>query len=198
MISGVGRRAEPFLAAAACALVTGAAAAADFGARELMQTLAEVERASARFVETRDSPLLKSPLVLRGTLSYRRPGRLEKHVLSPYDERILIEGEQVTIENRTRDWKKTLSIAAAPALAGLVESIRATRAGELRTLERFYRVEAGGEREQWWLRLRPHDPEIAEYVNAVTVTGSGARIERIEVDEKSGDRTAMEISEELK
>lgn len=163
-----------------------------------MKTLAQVESASARFVETRRSPLLKSPIVLRGTLSYRRPDRLEKHVLSPYDERILIEGEQVTIENRTHDWKKTLSIAEAPALAGLVESIRATRAGELQTLERFYRVEAGGDREQWWLRLKPHDRELAEYVTEVTIKGSGARIERIEVDETSGDRTTMEITEELK
>jgi len=192
------RRTKLLLAAATCGLATGAAAGAEFGTRELMQALAEIQQASARFIETRYSPLLKSPIVLRGTLSYRRPDRLEKHVLSPYDERILIEGEQVTIDNRTRDWKKTLSIAAAPGLAGLVASIRATRAGELRTLERFYRVEAGGNKERWWLRLRPHDPEIAEYLNTMTFKGSGPRVERIDVDEASGDRTVMEISEEVR
>lgn len=163
-----------------------------------MQLLAGVERATARFVETRHSVLLKSPLVLSGTLSYRRPDSLEKHVLSPYDERTSIEGEQVTIENRARGWKKTLSIAAAPTIAGLVESIRATRAGEIGRLERYYRVEAGGDPRQWWLRLRPHDPEIAEYVTAVLVSGSNARIERIEVHETSGDSTVMEIWEELR
>lgn len=191
-------RARLLLAAVACALAAGADAAADFGTHALMQTLAGVERASARFIETRHSPLLTSPIVLRGTLSYQRPDRMEKHVLSPYDERILIEGEQLTIHNRTRDWKKTLSITAAPGLAGLVESIRATRAGELRTLERFYKVETGGSRGRWWMRLRPHDPEIAEYLRAVTVRGSGPRIEQIEVDETSGDHTAMDIAEEVR
>ena len=173
------------------------ATAAEITLPELMRTLAQVERANARFIETRHSPLLKAPLVLRGTLSYRRPGRLEKHVLSPYDERIVIDGGQVTIENRTRGWNKVLSIDAAPGLAGLVESIRATRAGELQALERFYVVESGGSREHWWLRLKPHAPEIAQYVNAVTIKGSGPRIERIETEETSGDQTTMEISEQF-
>ena len=198
MISGTSARINLLVVAAGCTVLTAAAAEPAFGPRELMRLLAGVEQATARFVETRHSALLKSPLVLSGTLSYRRPDRLEKHVLSPYDERILIEREQITIENRTRGWTKTLSIHSAPAIAGLVESIRATRAGEIATLERFYRVEAGGDRQQWWLRLRPHDPEIAEYVTVVMVSGSGARMERIEVRETSGDRTVMEISEELK
>lgn len=189
-------RAELLLLLAVGGLPVGATAT-EIGAQELMQTLAQVERATARFIETRHSPLLKAPLVLRGTLSYRRPGRLEKHVLSPYDERIVIDGGRVTIENRTRGWNRALSIDAAPGLAGLVESIRATRAGELKALERFYIVETGGSREHWWLRLRPHAPEIAQYVNAVIFRGSGLRIERIEAEETSGDRTAMEISEEF-
>src|SRR4029453_10340205 len=65
---------------------------------ELMQMLGSVESASAKFVETRHSALLKSPLVLQGTLAYRRPDRLEKHVLSPYDERITVEGSRLSLE----------------------------------------------------------------------------------------------------
>jgi len=197
MISGIRGRVERYLGAVACAVFTVAATGAEFGPRELMQVLAGVERTSARFVETRHSVLLKSPLVLSGTLAYRRPDSLEKHVLSPYDERIVIEGKQVTIENRARGWKKTLLLATAPAIAGLVESIRATRAGEIGTLERYYRVEVEGDRQQWWLRLRPHDPEIAEYVSAVMVSGSDARIERVEVHEASGDHIVMDVREDL-
>ncbi len=191
-------RAELALVACVSGLLGCAAAAADLDKQVLMQLLASVERASARFVETRHSALLTAPLVSRGTLLYERPGRLEKQVSFPYDERIVLERGQMTIDNRTRGRKMTIAIASAPGIAGLVESIRATRAGDLGALERFYKVEVGGSRGEWWLRLRPHDRELAEYVNAVTVKGAGPRIERIEVDERSGDRTVMKINEELR
>lgn len=163
-----------------------------------MRLLGSVESTSARFIETRYSALLTAPLVSRGTLIYHRPDRLEKHVSSPYDELIVLEGGRVSVDNRTRGRKMTVSVASAPGIAGLVESIRATRAGDLGALERFYKVEVGGNRGDWWLRLRPRDPELAEYVTAVTVQGAGARIERVEVNETSGDRTVMEISEKLR
>lgn len=191
-------RAELALIACVSGLLGNPAAAADLDPQALMRLLGSVEHASARFVETRHSDLLTAPLVSRGTLLYERPDRLEKHVSFPYDERIVLERGQMIIDNRTRGRKTTITIANAPGIAGLVESIRATRAGDLGALERFYKVEVGGNRGEWWLRLRPHDRELAKYVNAVTVKGAGPRIERIEVDETSGDRTAMEIDEELK
>ncbi len=180
------------------ALLASGSAAADFDKAALMQLLASVERASAQFVETRHSALLTAPLVSRGTLVYKRPDRLEKHVSFPFETRMVLERGQVTIDNPSRGRKMTLSIENAPGIAGLVESIRATRAGDLGALERFYKVDVGGSRGAWSLRLRPHDRELAQYVNAVTVQGAGARIERIEVVEASGDRSVMEIDEELK
>jgi len=190
--------AERALIACAVALLTSATAASDLDKQALMQLLASAQRVDARFVETRHSTLLTTPLVTRGTLRYERPGRLEKHVAVPYDERIVLEGGQVTIDNPSRGPKTVLSVAGAPAIAGLVESIRATRAGDLEALERFYKVDVGGARGEWWLRLRPHERELAQFVKAVTVQGAGARIARIEVDEASGDRTVMEIDEEIR
>lgn len=186
------------LVACAIALLAGAAAAADLDKQALMQLLASVQRVNARFVETRYSTLLTAPLVSRGTLAYERPGRLEKQVSFPHDERVVLESGQVTIDNRSRGRTMTLSVADAPAIAGLVESIRATRAGDLAALERYYEIDVGGDRRAWWLRLRPHERELAQLIRAVTVRGAGARIESIEVAEASGDRTVMEIDEEIK
>ena len=175
------------------ALVPAPAGAAQLTAPELMQMLAGVESASARFVETRHSALLKAPLVLRGTLAYRRPDRVEKHVQSPYDERIVVEGRRITLENRTQNRKKTIAVTAAPGIAALVESIRATRAGDLAVLQRHYAVDVDGSREQWTLTLRPSDPQVAEYVTRLTLAGSETRIGRISVEETGGDRSVMEI-----
>jgi len=162
----------------------------------LMQMLAGVESARASFVETRESALLKTPLVLKGTLSYRRPDRVEKHVFSPYDERIIVEGGQLTLENRAQNRRKTLAVGSAPGLAALVESIRATRAGDLASLRRHYALQIEGSREAWTLTLKPLDSRVGDYVTSVALSGVESRIGRITILEAGGDRSVMEITEE--
>ena len=163
---------------------------------ELMQMLASVESANARFVETRHSALLKAPLVLQGTLAYRRPDRVEKHVLSPYDERITVEAGRLTIENRTHKSRKSLAVSGAPGLAALIESIRATRAGDLPALQRHYALQLEGSHERWILTLKPLEAQVGDHVVSITLSGSGARIGQVAIEETSGDRSVMEIREE--
>jgi len=173
-----------------------AGAAAPVTVTELMQMLGSVESATARFVETRHSALLKSPLVLQGTLSYRKPDRVEKHVLVPYDERITIEGGRLTLENRTQNRSKTLTVNSAPGLSALIESIRATRAGDLAALQRYYALQVEGSREQWALTLRPLDSQVADYLVSIALSGAGGRIGRITIEEACGDRSVMDITEQ--
>ena len=180
----------------ACAVANAAAAAAKIDAGDLMQMLASVDRVTARFVETRTSALLSAPLVLQGTLVYRRPDHLEKHVLTPYEERMVIDGGRLTLEKPGESRKKTLAIANAPGVAALVESIRATRAGDLATLQRYYTLALEGDRAQWTLTLRPLDPQLAALVRSVVIAGAEARIVRVSVEETAGDRSVMEISEQ--
>lgn len=172
-----------------------APAVAPLTVTELMQMLGTVETANARFVETRSSALLKSPLVLQGTLSYRRPDRVVKHVLAPHDELIIVEGGRLTVENRTQNRRKTLPVNSAPGLAALVESVRATRAGDLAALQRYYALQVEGSREQWTLTLTPLDSQVADYVISIAVSGSERRIGRITIEEAGGDRSVMEITE---
>src|ERR1044071_3815766 len=108
------------LLAALLAAAMEAAGAAAITPGELMQMLGSVESSSARFVETRSSALLKAPLVLKGTLSYRRPDRIEKHVLAPHEERVIVEGGRLTLEGRGQKGRKTVSVSSAPGLAALV------------------------------------------------------------------------------
>ena len=179
-----------------CAVADGAAATAQFSAGDLMQMLASVDRVTARFVETRTSTLLRAPLVLQGTLAYRRPDHLEKRVLTPYEERMVIDGGRLTLEKPGESLRKTLPIANAPGVAALVESIRATRAGDLATLTRHYTLALEGDRAQWTLTLRPLDPQLAGLVRSVVIAGAEARIVRVSVEETAGDRSVMEISEQ--
>lgn len=163
---------------------------------DLMRALASTESSRATFVETKYSALLKAPLVLRGTLSYRRPDSLEKHVLHPYDERIVLVGNTLTIEKRTQARKVTATVVSSPSTMAMVEGMRAVRAGDLAALERHFEVRVDGTRERWTMNLKPIGEETARYVSAVVVSGEEGRISQVAVEEASGDRAVMDIREE--
>jgi len=77
----------------------------------------------------------------------------------------------------------------------LIESIRATRAGDLAALQRHYDVQVDGTREEWSLTLKPLDSRVADYVSSIALAGSGPRVSRMVVHEAGGDRSVMEIEE---
>jgi len=185
------RRTAALLLLAACRVTL----AAGFGPADLMQSFAAVPAAQARFAEVRRSDVLRAPLELKGTLHYRRPDLLERRVSSPYQEITRIEAGRVTIENPARGRPQSYSLAALPAALAFAEGLRATLAGDLAALERHYRVTLEGGRAAWTLHLAPRDPALAAAVAGVRLEGSAARIARMEVEETTGDRVTMLLSD---
>ena len=163
----------------------------DFAA--LMHEMAQVQSSRARFVETRHIALLTQPLELKGSLAYERPHRLAKHVHSPVDELLSVDGDVLTVLNRTRGEQRVLSLREQPAAGALVASLRATLAGDRAELERHYKTELSGTRRAWRLHLVPRDARVGRHVREIVLTGAHARLERIESFETSGDRSSMAI-----
>ena len=159
----------------------------------LMQEMAQVQSAKTRFVETRHLAMLTRPLELKGSLTYQRPNRLTKHVESPFDEMLTVDGDALSLVNRTKGEQRFLSLKEQPALRALVESIRATLAGDGAQLEKHYKIQFSGPREGWRLQLVPRDTKLRSFVESITLTGAGARIQRIEALEGSGDLSVMTI-----
>jgi outer membrane lipoprotein-sorting protein len=174
------------------------ASAAEPALVDLMRELASVPRARARFTETKHVALLKAPLTLTGTLSYERPDRLEKHVLAPYDERIAIAGTQVTVDNNTRGRTQNVSVASNPTLLALVESLRATLAGDLAALERHFEVTLERKAGQWTIALVPREPGTLALITRISLTGSGTQLRRIDIEEAGGDRSEMSIQDDTR
>jgi len=175
-----------------------AAHAQGWDSAALMSEMAQVQTSRARFVETRHIALLTQPLELKGSLSYERPHRLAKHVHSPVDELLSVDGDALTLVNRTKGEQRVLSLREQPAAGALVSSIRATLAGDLAELERHYKVELSGARSAWRLRLVPRNLQLARHVAEIVLSGAQARLERIETLEKSGDRSVMTIVHDAK
>jgi outer membrane lipoprotein-sorting protein len=191
------------LAAAVLALIAtsgypawSAEPAAPWGIDSLMLQLSAVKQSQAHFVERKYLKVLKAPLELSGTLTYTRPGRLEKRTLKPKPETLTVADDKLTLENPARNERRVLKLQDYPVLWGFVESIRATLGGDIKALERFYRVELEGGPAKWRLYLVPRERKMNEVISLVRIDGSQARIDIIEVQEAGGDRSVMKIVED--
>ena len=132
--------------------------------------------------------------MVRGTLEYVAPGRVEKRTLEPRPEALIVDGDTVVLEGARG--RRTLALQDNPVMWAFVESIRSTLNGDLGMLERFYEVEFDGESEAWRLRLAPKDERMSRMVSLILISGRGDRIESIEIREAQGDRSVMTVLEE--
>jgi hypothetical protein len=162
----------------------------------LMQDMAQVSSSRVRFVETRYLALLTQPLELKGVLTYERPDHLTKHVQAPFDERLTVEGDALTFVSKRGT--RVVSLRSEPAVRALVESVRATLSGDRARLERYYEAELSGTGAAWMLRLAPRDPEVKSMVQGIVLSGSGSRVDVIEVLEAGGDRSKITILHDAK
>jgi len=184
-------------AAGVCSSTAVAAEAGDaagWDIKRLMQELAQVKTAQGRFVERKHLAILNAPLELSGTLVYVAPSRLEKHTLAPRPETLVLEREELTIESKERNQRRTLVLQDYPVVRAFVESIRSTLAGDLPTLSRFYQVSLDGGERRWRLTLKPSEPGMRDVVSEIRISGDRSWINAIEIIETGGDRSVMTIT----
>jgi len=160
----------------------------------LMGELAQVQTSRARYSEVKRVAMLQKPLQLSGTLLYERPGRIEKRQTFPVEEVIRVDGDWLTVEREGKT--RRIALQNASLVAALVESLRATLAGDRSELERLYSARMQGTRQRWTLALAPREVEVAGVVKRIVISGSGSRIVRLEILEPGGDGSVMTIQEE--
>jgi hypothetical protein len=172
--------------------LAGNAHAADWSVATLFQLIAKERPTRATFHERKFMALLDRPLESSGELAFTPPDRLEKHTLKPREERVVIDSERVTLERAGK--RHSLGLRENPAVAVLVESIRATLAGDFAALTRSYSAGLEGTPERWRLTLRPLDPSGIELVERIDIDGEKALVKAVEIRQVGGDRSVMTIT----
>jgi hypothetical protein len=166
-----------------------------WGIAPLMRSLAQVRAASASFTETTTMAVLKTPLLSSGKLRYVAPDYLRKTIQAPAPQDFILRKDAVslTTEGRTQQF----NLSQAPPLAGLVEGVRATLAGDLPTLRRYYAIQLSGAAGAWQLLLRPSDPDVRHILSWLSIRGSGDRVTDIDTGGAQGALTRMSIDETI-
>ncbi len=179
-------------AALACGGLPARAADA-WGLPQLMQSLAQVKSARGTFVEHKYLSIVNTPLEYKGGLAYTAPDRLEKLTETPKAERMVLEGDKLTLEN-SRKQRRVVMLAEYPVIRAFVESIRSTLAGDLPTLQRYYTLTLEGKPDEWRLVLVPIEPTMLAVVKEIRISGANAHVANVEITEKEGDRSVMTIT----
>jgi outer membrane lipoprotein-sorting protein len=173
------------------AMLQPAAFAAGWDLDQLMQSLAKIKSGRASFVEKKTIAMLDRPVESSGELLYTAPDRLEKRTVKPKPETMLVQGGTMTFERGTQ--KHVMQLSEYPELAGLIDSIRGTLAGDRRALERSFKLKLEGGAERWTLTLMPTDAKLARSVHLILISGVRDHVATVDVTQTDGDRTLMTI-----
>jgi hypothetical protein len=168
---------------------------ANWSLPQLMQSMAQVRAASARFSERQTVPMLTTPLLSAGTLSYVAPDVVRKITTSPARQDFVLDHGVVTLTGLDQQTHR-FSVSQAPQIAGLVEGIRATLAGDLPALQRVYTVRLTGNAASWQLLMQPKDPDVARFVKWIIIQGSENRINAVDTASSDGGHSEMGITED--
>jgi len=157
----------------------------------LMTLLAQRRHGVAEFQQQQFLSILKHPLDTSGLLYYDAPDHLEQRTLKPRPQSVVVDHGLVTLQlgGRTR----TLRLADYPQLLPLIESVRATLAGDRPALEREFQLTFSGELAHWELLLVPSEPTMAAQIQSIRLQGVQDAITEVEVQQVNGDRSLMRI-----
>ena len=167
----------------------------------LMGELAEVTHARLEFAETKKSIFLIVDTTIEGEMEYRAPDYIVKETLTPFNEKVVIDGEYMSIEKTPSSGKsetqigvQNYSVDSHPLLKAAVESMRAMLAGNYAMIKDNYDIDFQGERESWSLSLVPRQPQIQEHIERLDLVGSGTMIAKVVTIQADGDVTTLELS----
>ena len=172
-------------------LVSPIVQAASLSIAQLMAGLAKNPQGAATFTEKKFIAILEQPIESSGELLFIAPARLEKRTLKPKPETMVLDGDTLTLERGQR--KHVLQLKDYPEVAGMIESIRATLAGDRKALERVYHLALDGSNERWTLVLTPLDPKVGAVIARIRMEGAKDVVRSVEITQADGDSSLMTI-----
>ena len=177
---------------AAAAAAEGSGADAGAGLDQLMNLMAQRRHGEADFSEKKYLSVLKQPLESSGLLIYDAPDHLEQRTTLPRPQSVVLDHGTVTMHIGQRE--RVLRLADYPQLAPLIDSIRATLAGDRAALERVFALDFSGTLEHWQLRLEPRAAPLAATLTRIDMQGQRDAVHEVQVWQSDGDHSVMSIT----
>ena len=87
-----------------------------------------------------------------------------------------------------------MSLEGYPLLRAFVDGMRATFAGDFKTLAKFYNLQLDGDQNRWTLTLVPIEERLRDVIESITIQGQEDRLTQLDLRETTGDYSRIRIN----
>jgi Outer membrane lipoprotein carrier protein LolA-like len=158
---------------------------------EVLAQLAMRKHGHVEFIEQKFIATLDRPIESSGELRFDAPDHLEQRTLKPRPETLILDSGTLTVDRGKTH--RSMDMHAFPQVEPLVESIRATLAGDRAALERLFHLEFTGSAARWTLTLVPLESKVKQLVAQVKIDGVHDQLIKVEIRQTDGDRSLMTL-----
>jgi hypothetical protein len=158
---------------------------------EVLALLATRKHGHVEFIEQKYIAALDRPIESSGELRFDAPDHLEQRTLKPRAETLVLDNGTLTVDRGHTH--RVMDMHAFPQVEPLVESIRATLAGDRNALEHLFHLEFTGGMARWTLTLVPLESKVKQLVAQVKIDGVRDQLIKVEIRQTDGDRSLMTL-----
>ena len=155
--------------------------------------LAQTKGVRAQFTQTQTLSAMKQPLVSTGTLVFFRERGVIWRVDTPYKATYVIGDAGVSEVDANGKRINTKSAQGVRGVAQVSKMMRAMLGGDLSALYSQFDVDAQGTPSQWKLDLKPNQPQLAQSIKGLQMTG-GEFLQSLRITLANGDVTQIEFA----
>ena len=149
-----------------------------------------IQSLQGHFVQQKNIAVLPVPLNSTGQFQFEQGKEVIWEVLTPVKNTVHLTPKGISFDS---DQHKN---QAAPQQAGVevvAKIFMGVIAGELDSLNSYFLVQASGDIKHWQLLLTPRSPNLAAYINTITLQG-GEFTEQLDIAETNGDKTNIRFT----
>lgn len=183
------------------ALSASALAEEQWNAETLMHEFSRIDEATLEFTEIKKSIFLIIDTELKGTMVYRAPDFFEKVTETPYYERLVLDGDTMTLEktsnigqSENQVIKQVYSVNSHDVLNSVVEGFQSMMSGKYDELSAKYTFTFSGTRDDWQFRLEPKTQEILRHIETIDLSGRDTHILKVVTILSDGDKSTLNLS----
>ncbi|ALL66085.1 putative transmembrane protein [Paraburkholderia caribensis MBA4] len=160
---------------------------------QVASRLAQTKGVRAQFTQTQTLSAMKQPLVSTGTLVFFRERGVIWRVDTPYKATYVITDAGVSEVDANGKRVNTKSAQGVRGVAQVSKMMRAMLGGDLSALYSQFDVDAQGTPSQWKLELKPNQPQLAQSIKGLQMTG-GEFLQTLRITLANGDVTQIEFA----
>ena len=162
-----------------------------FSTAELTAQLQAPQSVQGGFTQQRFLRSMDKPVQTSGRFALR-PGRgLFWHLQKPFDMKLRVRRDGISRQDAQGQWRAN---GSQTAQAAQVKLFMAVLGGDTAELQRHFDLALSGNAQQWQLTLTPKTAVMRQVFNKIVING-GQLVQKVELDEKQGDRTVMQFNQ---